>query len=117
MVIIRRFDPIEYDRAVHHGLPRIDAHIRYQQQNGLCAICQLPTKDDKPLQVDHDHTHCDRATGCRDCVRGFLCAQCNSRVALVERILRFDPAPYLAYIETWRDWFSENRISAHRRRG
>ena len=65
MVIIRRFDPIEYDRAQHHGLPRIDAHIRYQQQNGLCAICQLPTKDDKPLQ----------------------------------------------------DWFSENRISAHRRRG
>lgn len=35
------------------------------------------------LKVDHDHAHCRSATGCSECVRGYLCHSCNSAEGLL----------------------------------
>lgn len=41
----------------------------FTEQNGVCAICQQPPKNNRRLAVDHDHK-----TGQ---VRGLLCTACN----------------------------------------
>lgn len=38
--------------------------------------------------IDHDHGHCPREHSCGECVRGVLCAVCNTAVAHFERLLR-----------------------------
>lgn len=45
-----------------------DTMLRYQ--NGLCAICSMPSPDNRRLSIDHDHS-----TGK---VRALLCRKCNS---------------------------------------
>ena len=35
------------------------------------------------LKVDHDHKCCPTASGCRNCVRGYLCHECNSAEGLL----------------------------------
>ena len=63
-------------------------------QGGLCAICG---RRGQRLQVDHDHRHCAGRMGCRLCVRGLLCARCNTALGQlgdlnVERLLAYlDP--------------------------
>src|SRR5690606_35002465 len=49
----------------------------YRAQGGRCYICQRATGKSKNLAVDHDHSHCPREQGCKDCVRGLLCSRCN----------------------------------------
>lgn len=46
-------------------------------QHGKCAICRERPRT-KRLALDHDHKHepC-KGVGCRDCVRGLICARCN----------------------------------------
>jgi hypothetical protein len=39
------------------------------QQNGVCAICEMPCRSRRRLSVDHDHV-----TGK---IRGLLCTRCN----------------------------------------
>lgn len=70
----------------------------YTLQHGKCAICrQRPLT--KRMSVDHDHAHCK--TGCRECVRGLLCARCNHELLGAAHdslnILR----NAVAYLETW----------------
>lgn len=54
----------------------------FENQKGLCAICDSPLRDDSP--VDHDHK-----TGW---VRGILCDNCNSGIGMLgddpERLVR-----------------------------
>lgn len=47
-----------------------------QQQRGLCAVCQRPSRDGRSLCVDHDHK-----TGR---VRGLLCSSCNKALGFVD---------------------------------
>ncbi len=48
------------------------------EQDGRCRICGVHEDDlDKPLFIDHDHTHCGGEFGCPVCVRGLLCSGCN----------------------------------------
>jgi hypothetical protein len=47
------------------------------QQNGVCAICKLPPNRNW-LAVDHNHLCCPGIKTCGQCVRGLLCASCNS---------------------------------------
>ena len=52
-------------------LEQYDAML--EVQNGVCAICKRPPRDDISLHVDHDHS-----TGA---VRGLLCFPCNNALA------------------------------------
>lgn len=47
------------------------------KQDGKCAICQSPPLK-KRLAIDHDHTCCDGDSSCGKCIRGLLCASCNT---------------------------------------
>jgi Autographiviridae endonuclease VII len=42
----------------------------WREQDGLCAICGQPERDNKSLSVDHNHK--------TDEIRGLLCDRCNT---------------------------------------
>lgn len=49
------------------------------KQNGCCALCFKPTPG-KRLRVDHDHSHHENIKrGCKECIRGLLCDDCNRK--------------------------------------
>jgi len=45
-----------------------------------CAACGS-TED---LKVDHDHACCAASNGCQQCVRGYLCHECNTAEGLLK---------------------------------
>jgi hypothetical protein len=75
-------------QAMYEGL--------YEQQNGVCAICE-----NKPnrnyLSVDHDHNCCDSTHTCGECIRGLLCAACNSFLGRVKD----NPKKLLEYLDKY----------------
>lgn len=51
------------------------------QQNNSCAICKTHELICGTLVIDHDHKCCsERSTSCGNCIRGLLCAKCNSGI-------------------------------------
>jgi hypothetical protein len=56
------------------GITLHDYERMWEQQSGLCAICQRPNTPGRPLAVDHCH-----AGGH---VRGLLCDPCNTMLGL-----------------------------------
>ncbi|QLJ05927.1 hypothetical protein HZZ00_36255 [Streptomyces sp. NEAU-sy36] len=50
----------------------------FELQLRCCAICQTPDPGPKDWHIDHDHQCCPRPRSCGACVRGLLCASCNS---------------------------------------
>ena len=62
-----RMTPDEYDQLL-------------SEQNGLCAICQLPQVDGRAMAVDHDHQCCPGSNSCGTCIRGLLCNLCNTAI-------------------------------------
>ncbi|MFJ2745402.1 endonuclease domain-containing protein [Streptomyces sp. NPDC087440] len=68
-------------RAKGLTVPQVNAILRVQ--NDRCPICDENPGDDAHFgrswwHIDHDHA-CQLCTaGCRACVRGMLCAPCNS---------------------------------------
>lgn len=66
------------DRNLRHkyGISREERDRMFAAQEWKCAIC---ADDSRQLLVDHDHKHCGGPRrGCRTCVRGGLCAKCNT---------------------------------------
>lgn len=61
-----------------YGISESDLYIKFQQQNGRCAICNAPIdlaeRHKRSACVDHDH-----ATGQ---VRSLLCNHCNKGLGL-----------------------------------
>lgn len=49
------------------------------------------------LKIDHDHAHCPTASGCKECVRGYLCHSCNTAEGLLRTPQRV--RLLLAYME------------------
>ena len=52
-----------------YGITLEDFEAMEKAQNGLCAICFEPEKENQVLSVDHDHK--------TNKVRGLLCGNCN----------------------------------------
>jgi hypothetical protein len=80
---------------------------KYQEmldaQNGECAICRKPQRDDRPLCIDH----CHRSGK----VRGLLCDRCNTRLAAIEDESYHRKA--LAYLNDHADGYSVQWKSFH----
>ena len=67
---------------------RAEARFRNHRRHGLsdnefeqmcsrgCDVCHQPFQNTP--HIDHDHLHCDKQYGCRECVRGILCNFCNN---------------------------------------
>lgn len=72
-----------------------------EQQGGVCRICRKPETAThqagtlRRLSVDHDHRCCPGKKSCGKCVRGLLCARCNSAIGLFDE----DPAILHAAVE------------------
>ncbi len=62
-------------RRTMHGLTPDEVDGLRALQGGLCAVCG---RAGRRLQIDHDHRHCPGSLGCRRCVRGLLCGNCNT---------------------------------------
>jgi hypothetical protein len=51
----------------------------WQKQKGRCFICQRHESEfNRTFAVDHDHACCSGNSSCGKCVRGLLCAGCNT---------------------------------------
>lgn len=59
----------------------IDVSELSRLYSGGCAICGSR----KNLHIDHDHKCCATLPACGSCVRGALCASCNSRVGKMDK--------------------------------
>ena len=83
------------DRKKHfkraYGITVEDYERMFQEQGGVCKICQHTCKSGKQLAVDHCHE-----TGT---VRGLLCAKCNTNLGRIEAYLR-NPEPWDTYLKT-----------------
>lgn len=74
----------------HHGLTGNQIDQILEDQGGACAICSLPFGSDRRYEIDHDHKCCSGGSGsCGECVRGFLCPNCNTGIG------RFNDDPRL----------------------
>jgi hypothetical protein len=87
---------VDHHRAAllsRFGLTQDDYGWLFEQQDGKCALCLRPeSKTDYRsgrvwwLSIDHDHSHCPDKRGCKLCIRGLLCADCNMLLGLAERV-------------------------------
>ena len=73
---------------------------RFRAQGGKCAICKQPPGEDEVLHWDHDHACCPGSSSCGECIRGLLCAGCNMRLGVYERILAQGIDAFNEYLET-----------------
>lgn len=78
----RRPQLVDPEPRVRHGLRPEEVTLMLSAQGGLCLICRRPI-DARTLRIDHDHELAQahghsRAEGCRLCVRGLLCGDCNT---------------------------------------
>jgi len=58
-------------------------HALFEEQSGLCYLCQRPLPGDrKKIVIDHDHSHCGKQKSCGVCRRGLACGNCNTLIGL-----------------------------------
>jgi hypothetical protein len=72
----------DYKRKFTYGLTPERFSAMLEKQGGKCAICENQFINN--VSVDHDHTCCHKRRGCGNCVRGLLCARCNTRLGFKE---------------------------------
>ena len=75
-------DSIDVALRYKYGITRAQRDGMFAAQHWACAICE---DDRRQLLVDHDHNHCGGSrNGCPKCVRGGLCAKCNTMLFALE---------------------------------
>lgn len=67
-------------RLAQHGLTPAQYAELWAQQGGGCGCCKRT--DSLRWCIDHDHAHCPGQWGCAECVRGILCLECNTGLAM-----------------------------------
>jgi Recombination endonuclease VII len=88
------------------GLTPEDYSWLLELQAEACALCLRPeTRSDYrcgdvwSLSVDHDHRCHPAHSGCKSCIRGLLCADCNLLLGLAERVGGLVVARFSDYLE------------------
>lgn len=67
-----------------HGLTVEQWEKMLADQGGVCAICGIDEPGGRgQWHIDHDHICCPGMRSCGHCVRGLLCALCNSGVGMM----------------------------------
>jgi len=70
---------------VLYGITPEQYEMLLLNQKGKCAICPIvldkSTRKTFPC-VDHNHACCPSGKSCGKCIRGLLCARCNSAIGL-----------------------------------
>lgn len=62
-----------------YGLTAGSLQELLEAQGGGCAACTSPLNTSgEGMHVDHDHACCPGRRSCGGCVRGLLCASCNT---------------------------------------
>jgi len=63
----------------NYGLELEQYNLMFENQNGLCAICNHPEKLNRMLSVDHNHNTGE--------IRALLCQRCNFLIGMANENL------------------------------
>ena len=80
-LIVSRAREVERKRESMYNVTPEDFQEMLREQDCRCAICKESFI--APPCVDHDHSCCSGKTSCGKCVRGLLCANCNSGIGFL----------------------------------
>lgn len=76
-----RCEPCKAAHDIRHiekyGISADEYAALLETQGDGCAICGASSYGTQGLRLHIDHDHACCKTGCRECVRGILCAGCN----------------------------------------
>lgn len=73
--------PRAYALRANYNISVADYDAMLTAQGGVCAVCGNRCSSGKALAVDHDHACCpESGKSCGKCVRGLLCAKCNTGI-------------------------------------
>jgi len=71
----------DYHLRSRYNITLGDQERMLKEQDG-CAICHTWSYGKRAWAIDHDHSCCSGRSSCGDCVRGVLCTQCNTMIAM-----------------------------------
>ena len=68
-----------------YGITYDQYEVMLEKQGGGCAICQTKESGGRGrFHIDHDHSCCPQEKTCGECIRGLLCASCNTKLGVLE---------------------------------
>jgi len=92
-----------------YGLSEVEFNEILNKQQWRCPICRdlfTKTTGTGRIAVDHDHACCSGQRSCGKCVRGILCASCNTALGHFSD----DPQVLQAAIQYLTDWKGRHQI-------